>query len=271
MIKNSKIKFYTLIALGVLLLTPISAFAQTADTTSLEKSVNELLTAKDSTDSALSPEEELKHRKNIVVSASKLALEEIDSFRKKINDLKPTEDYFKSQKDEFLKILDSLEIHYDSVIKNAEEITEVDKIKELAIIEKNYRETEYVIYSNKILQFILIFQTESLVKSAEIRYEKIGSDLGKLEKANLINANSYSKDMEEAQKSIAASRTWIEKAKTSLTPKEEEVSVQVMTLGKKATATPTTEELRTASIINLKSAYENFIKISTSVKKTLGR
>lgn len=268
--KKYQTKLYIVFILGTLLFIPMNAMAAgDADITSLEKSVNELLTAKDSTDSALSPEEELGHRKNIVISAAKLALDEIDSFRKKLNEIQPADNSYKNQKAAFINSLNELTAHYNGVIKSANDIEDIDKIKNLATVEKKYRENEYIAGTNKAIQFILVFQTESLVRSAEIRYDKIGSDLKTLEKANLITTSSFSKEMSDSKESIINARSWIEKAKTSILPAKEE-NIQIMTVDNKVAA-PTTEELRTASIVNLKSAYDNFLKISTSVKKTLGR
>ncbi len=266
--KKNQLKLYILFIAGTLLFIPINAMAAN-DAASLEKSVNELLTAKDSADSTLSPEEELGHRKNIVISASKLALDEINSFRDKINGIQVVSEDYKNQKASLLTSLDDLTAHYNGVMKTANDINDIEKIKDLAATEKKYRENEYIVATNKVIEFIMVFQTESLVRSAEVRYDKIMSNLNTLEKANLISATSYSKEMSDSRESIIAARSLIEKSKASLLPKKEEVAIQALTFNK--VAAPTAEELRAASIVNLKSAYENFLKISASVKKTLGR
>lgn len=282
------------LAVGLFLIMPptAEAAALSPETKSLDQSVTDLITAKDKTtaEEKLSPEEELGYRKNVVDNALSLSLKEVATLREKIEDLSAEEEDVKAAKKQILSDLDGLEVHYKEARKLAEGIDDIEKIKELAVAERDYRETKHAAVISRSLDFILIFQAEPLIKNAEVRYEKIASDLKKLERANLISEGKFTKEMNEAKDLIANARLLINKARAIAVTVKKEVPAKESTVktdggeinsltaetasveppAESASAAATPRELSEAAIINLKSGYDAFIRISVSVKKTLG-
>lgn len=295
--KSNNIKFIYL-AVGLFLALPAGAKAASfsPETKTLDRSVSDLVSAKDDIgpEEKLSPEEELNYRKKVVDNALSLSLKEVSTLRGKIEGISLSDENEIRTRKEILADLDGLESHYKEAQKLAEKADEIERIKELAVTERNYREEKHSAIVGRSLDFILVFQTESLVKSSAIRYEKISSDLKKLERANLISGGKFSEEMEEARKFIENAKALMAKAKsvTIITKKEEVAEKEA--LGEKAetsplkaenilieedpakevkekeTSSPTPRELSEAALTNLKSGYDSFIKISTSVRKTLG-
>lgn len=293
-INNLKL-IYLAVGLSLMVPSGVEAATLSPEAKSLDQSVTDLITAKDETaaEEKLSPEEELAYRKKVVDNALSLSLKEVATLRKKIDDLS-VEDDAKDAKKEIILDLDGLEVHYKEARKLAEKIDDIEKIKEMAVTERDYRETKHGIAISRALDFILIFQAEPLIRNAETRYEKIGSDLKRLGRANLISEGKFTREMNEAKDFIANARMLINKARSiAVTVKKEEVAKEKVAaeLGESETSligaetTPvkktsnedaseaaslTSRELSEAAITNLKSGYDAFIKISVSVKKTLG-
>lgn len=284
------------LAVGLFLAIPMSAKAATLspETKTLDQSVADFVTAKDEVgpEEKLSPEEELGYRKKVVDNALSLSLKEVSTLKKRIEDISLNDKNADRARKEISALLNGLEVHYKEAQKLAEKADDIEKIKELASAERDYRETKHGSIVSRTLDFILVFQTEPLIKNAEVRYEKISSDLKKLERANLISVGKFSKEMEEAKKYIENARSLITKAKASAIISEKEESKEEATAGevktellsvennpvreesaetkKEETSSPTPRELSEAAITNLKSGYDSFIKISASVKKSLG-
>jgi len=295
--KSNNIKFIYL-AVGLFLTLPAGAKAASfsPETKTLDRSVSDLVSAKDDIgpEEKLSPEEELNYRKKVVDNALSLSLKEASTLRGKIEGISLSDENEIKTRKEILADLDDLEAHYKGSQKLAEKADKIEKIKELAVTERDYREKKHSVIVSRSLDFILVFQAESLVKNSSIRYEKISSDLKKLERANLISAGKFSEEMEEARKFIENAKSLMVKAKSLIIIAKKEDPVEKEALDEKAEisplsveniliekepaeevkekeiSSPTPRELSEAALTNLKSGYDSFIKISASVRKTLG-
>lgn len=286
------LRHLTHISLALLLLIGTAeASASTStlspETKNLDDSVTALIIAKDEIEPGkkLTPEEELSYRKNIIDNALALSLKEVSSIKEKVTGITPANEAFVKIKAEIISELDELERHYREAKDVALLADTAEKIKKLASEERVYRETVHSATVSRAIDFILVLQTEMLIKNAEIRYEKIASDLKKLERANLIISGRFSKEMGEAKQYIETARALIAKARSAMIPATEEVpnennedqevsdvsaNIKEKEDIKEAAPSSTSRDLAEAAITNLKSGYDSFIKISVSVKRILG-
>lgn len=242
----------------------------------LDSSLNQLITAKDEVISGgqLTPEEDLAFRKKVVNNALILSLKEIEDIRAKFDTLKFSDKSVENSiKKQYVGDLGQFEAYYRNLQGKLDKESDVEKIKDAAREAKIYREETYSPVISKALEFILTFQTDKLVSSADIRYGKIETDIKKLERANFIEPGFFGHQMSESKKMISDARDLVDKSKAVVTKAEEkDKSVDekdAEDTEAKKNITPTPRELCEAALVNLKSGYGIFVDISGSVKKIL--
>jgi hypothetical protein len=283
-----KIKKISLTAIVAALMLISFAGQQTAfaselssATENLSASTNQLIEAKDGAgENALSEEEDIAYRKRVVSDALTLSFKEVESARAKLGSIKLDEesDLGKIKKN-ILDWLDTQEKYFrEAENKLSSEELDLEGIKNLARDIKAHRDENYNKDLGNALNFILALETSKLTDTASDRWNKISSDLQKIEKAGLIKKDLFSAEMAEAKEMINGARALAEKslsiAKDIYLPApEEEDAVKTSTVTDKATVAaeeiPDSRELCEAAIVNLKSGYGEFVKISASVKKLL--
>lgn len=269
------------ISLSLVLIISFFTFFQKAEAAdlksaakSLDSSLNDLIQAKDdsSSQNKLSEEEDIAYRKKIILSAINLSFKEISSLEEKLKGLSLEEksDSFVIRT-KMLDFLKSADAYYKEAEKNLDgSKVSLEKIKDLAKSIKEYRDGSYDPEVLKMLDFVVIFQTERLIGNTNDRWDKIDSDIKKLDKANLIDAADFAKDMNSAKEGINSAKTLVSKAKTIFIeankPKE---AASVKNEEKIAEDSPTPKELCETALVNLKSSYDYFVKTSSGVKKSL--
>jgi hypothetical protein len=280
---HDKIKKFSLIALIAAFTVPSAAgwhvahaAGLSAATENLSASTNQLIEAKDSSAAGvLSEEEDIAYRKKVVSDALSLSFKEIESARGKLDSAKFGEESdFSKIKESILEWLDAQEKWFHE----AEEKLSVDKldlegIKNLAKEIKDHRDESYNGELTNALNFILSIETRKLTDTASDRWDKISSDLQKIEKAGLIKKGSFAAEMAEAKRMIDGARALVDRsfsiAESIYLPAEEESIEPSDGLVVAAEEIPNSRELCEAAIVNLKSGYGEFVKISASVKKLL--
>ncbi|MFA5052691.1 MAG: hypothetical protein WC565_01380 [Parcubacteria group bacterium] len=249
-------------------------------TENLSSSTTELIEAKDSAAAnVLSPEEELASRKKVVADALSLSLKEVEAARTKLNSANIEEESdLATIRSSILEWLDLEEKYF----KEAEdELTSDDlnleEVKSLAKDVKAHRDESYNDNLTDALNFIFVLETSKLTDTANERWVRINDDLQKIEKAGLIKKDLFVSEMAEARKMIDGARALVERSFTIIreiylpAPKEEaEMSAPIEDESVIAEEKiPSVKDLCSAAIVNLKSGYAEFIKISTAVKKLL--
>lgn len=270
--KKNTLLIVSLIIAGSMMSLP-QASASTIDSAvkNLNTSLNQFVSAKDDASiDRLSPEEDLAFRKKVVSDALTLSLKEIEDIRNKIGTLKLDD---KSPEGivskQILGDLGEFEAHYRDVRSSLDEENDVEKIKDVARSTKEYRDDAYSPVILKALNLILTFQTDKLVKSADIRYTKIGSDISKLEKANLIKDGAFDKQMGEADKLISGAGSMVEESKDIVLDRNKDKNIDNIYDAPKDEKIVSPRELCEAALVNLKSSYGIFIDISSAIKKAL--
>ncbi len=270
------------ISLGLVALITVLVLAPKAEAAdlksaakSLDSSLNELIQAKDesSFENKLSEEEEIVYRKKVIMNAIDLSFKEIANLKEKLKAL-PLEEksdpfVIRARMSEFLV---SAETYYKEAEKTLDgSKLSIENVKDLAKSIKEYRDGSYDPEVSKMLDFIIVFQTERLIRNASDRWEKIDSDIKKLDKANLIDASEFSKMMADAMTSISNAKNSAAKAKSLIIESEKPKEVMLLRAEvlEKTELSLTSRELCESSLTNLKSSYDSFVKISSGVKKSL--
>jgi len=277
-----------LILVGLFAIPSVSSASNLSSVTeSLNASTNQLIEAKDgSAANVLSEEEDINYRKKVVSDAIALSFKEIESTRKKLSSIE-LDDESDSNKIRLLIIewLDAQEKYFhEAEDKLSAKNLSLDDVKNIAREIKTYRDENYNNDLISALNFILALETSRLTNVSADRWNKISSDLAKIEGAGLIKKDQFLSEMTEAKKMIDGSRSLSDKAliiiKDLYLPPIEEDSEEDLTqeetekideapIEAKKEKTPSARELCEAAIINLKSAYGEFVKISASLKKLL--
>lgn len=273
--------------------------------------VDELVELKDN--DTLSDEEkeikEIRIRKEALGKITDLSLLEIKNLEDKINSLSFESDAQNKIKEAFLEILNKNKVYSEDLKLKAEneELT-LEEVKDLAQEFKDWREENYNKHIKKLTVFILTFQEKNVLKTANIRLEKIIVDIKKLESAKIIKKEDTWKYIESAMKSLANAQilnsdaeetiiATIEKTIINIATSTPEIAMEIGTTTPEkietkkaeqiegpalslaiqaATSTPKiiTEEESAQTLIEeslkeIKSAYTNFISISNKVKAKL--
>jgi hypothetical protein len=275
-------------------------------TEELNQSVNELIEVKD--DKSISEAErlmkELEARKQVVKDALSLSLKEIAGLEKSFTTLHSKDERVIAFQKSSLDYLELAKTFYEEKIKAVDAITGLEEIKAAAQNIKDYRDAGYNAKTERINNFWLLNQTDSLIKVAETRWTKIDADLNKLERGKFINPGYFDTNMAKAKKYINDATNLSNEAKEQILKEfETEEAVKKLSEAEKEkpndnnevptatleavteslisedkTVAPVAEEekpvvnpkeLAEAALTNLKSGYDVFLKISQSVKKIL--
>ncbi len=279
--KISLIIFTALIMLQPALLKDAALAAETTKSGAVNPiatSLNELLTVRD--DTSLSEKDrllkELELRKKILSEVLTLSLDEVIKLTAKVDALpKFAEDSREKElRDGFKLNLESYTAYYTDKSKKLAELTTIDQIKSLAQKIKEYRDNAYNPQIKQIVNFLLLFYNEDVLKIANTRLDKISADIKKLEKLGYIKTGAFADELQLSAQTLSGARALLEEAKSAVLnpPKPEEA------LSIKAKPTPTEEaqspvepnKLVESSLNKVKSAYDTFLQISKSLRKILG-
>ena len=286
---HGKIKKISLMALIAAFMIPVSANGQVASaselssaTENLSASTNQLIEAKDGAgENALSEEEDIAYRKKVVSDALALSFKEIESARAKLGSIKLDEESDLGKiKKAILDWLDTQEKYFrEAEGKLSSEGLDLEGVKNLAKDIKAHRDESYNEDLGNALNFILSLETSKLADTASDRWDKIASDLQKIEKAGLIKKDLFAAEMAEAKKMIDGARALVGRSFAIAkdiylpAPEEEGAAEEAQAVSDTASVAaeeiPSARDLCEAAIVNLKSGYGEFVKISASVKKLL--
>ncbi len=154
--------------------------------------------AKDNKASSL----DLEARKKLLDRVSKNTKSEISGLEDKLNSLDLSDDWAKI-KDKFLSDLADFGSYNDSFdAKATDSTTTLDQIKALAKELKDWRETTYTPELKDISNMTFIFDLENMLGISHDRFDKISSDVNKLDSQGIIKTDTLKKYLAQAQKSL---------------------------------------------------------------------
>lgn len=236
-------------------------------------------------------ENDLANRKRIIAGALGLSFQEIIAVRERINALNIDEgnNLWTIRK----TILEWL-VNEESLFKTADlrlnaDNLSLEEIQNIAKDIQNHRSANYNRNLANALDFIFAMEVSRFTDIAHDRFNRVNYDLQRIERAGLIRRNLFATEMAKARTMIDGAKVLTQRAITLseaiyLPPAQntkETIDSLSATTNKPTTATTeeapvtTIEELSNsrslseAAIMNLRLAYGEFTKISTTIRRNL--
>ena len=194
----------------------------------------------------------------------------------------------------FIQDLNTYRTYYSETLTKAQILENLEAVQALAQEVKNYRDATYTPGIEGIVEFVSVFYTEEVLRTARERFEKVSADIEKLETLGLIEIGTFNEQavaietlLKEAEDlriqasdiiltvEDAATSTdlVVEAVETVTTTQAEVVETPIVETGTSTILLPdevTPRTLLQTSLGNVKGAYEIFLEISTSVRERLG-
>ena len=194
----------------------------------------------------------------------------------------------------FIQDLNTYKTYYSETLTKAQTLENLEAVQALAQEVKNYRDATYTPGIEGIVEFVSVFYTEEVLRTARERFEKVSADIEKLETLGLIEIGTFNEQavaietlLKEAEDlriqasdiiltvEDAATSTdlVVEAVETVTTTQAEVVETPIVEIGTSTILLPdevTPRTLLQTSLGNVKGAYEIFLEISTSVRERLG-
>ena len=284
---HHQIKIILAFALAMAFVTPSIASASTlpAARQNLNESVNQLIEARDS-DSAnnLSEQNNITNRKKVISDVLTLSRQEIESVRARLNATRiDRESQLWTVRKIILQWLDSEEKYFKEIEGRLNNELSLNEVKDLAREIQNHRNEKYNANLANALDFIFALRTLRLTDIASNRWDRISSDLQRIERAGLIRVNLFAPEMSEARAMIDKARSLVEKSLVQIkniylpTPEEKPTPIVTEVSNDDTTdttiedkqITPTVRKLCEEAIDNLKIGYDAFVRISVTVRRLL--
>ena len=247
----------------------------------VKDSTKNLITTKDS--ETLSPEEknkqELNQRLDIFKKVIGLSIKETEDTKNQLKKLANLDEKNSVLRDQFEAALKGFLKFYDEQNKILEKSEEIDlvKIKEIAQSFKDWREKTYLPEFTIITDFLLINQQKTTLEMTQNRFNKISSDVLKLEKINFKGTNELKKSLRLAADYIQEAKDFRQEAEDKFLILEEIHNASSTTatstdigasVSEDATSTESTSVLNAAIAITVESASSTITASSTIATST---
>ncbi len=157
-----------------------------------------------------------------------------------------------AQRGEYLLFLEEA-VSYLTALRLDTEVEEVD-VKFLADDLRTWKEESFDPWVQEILDFSLVFQAEAVLRTAELRYLKIRSDVERLSDLKILTGNTADFLLTEARLLLTSADSLLDKAEALLEEGDEDGQ---------------SRKLVSAAIGKIKLAYRKFLDISYLVKGSL--
>lgn len=219
-------------------------------------------------------EEKLTHVRGELSKALLLALGKVSGLRADLENHKFNEESVEaSLKASYLLKLDSFEAFYNDRLAEVEFFITLEEIQTSAIAIKEYRDKIYTPSVEEIVQFIIVFYAQDVIKIANERYVSVLQDIQKLEDLGLLKDGFFADQKIEIEVLLANAQLFRNHAYNFIvTPptqeskevahttsqEEKEVVERVGPMG--------SGELLKASLSNIKATYDKLLEIKQSIK-----
>ena len=248
----------------------------------LNESVNRLIEARDGDNTNISSEQNnLTHRKKVISDVLALSLQEIISVRNRLSSINiERESPSWIIREIILQWISSEEKYFEEIRIRLDSATNLDEVKALAREMQNHRNESFNANLANALDFVFILRTLRLTDVAANRWNKINTDLQRIERAGLIRVNAFAPQMSEAKERIDEAQALADESfalikdiylptkEETLNPLATEISQNDEVIENKQKS-PSVRELCEAAMDNLKLGYDEFVKISTAVRRLL--
>ncbi len=181
------------------------ASGEADDGCAVAKTQKELVALRDSTEENERAEEELSLSKKLLGEIISCSSSETERLQLRLNELKELSEEEETLRAEFNERIEAYRTYYAGLQERLAEESELslDEVKLLARSILEWREQEYSIHTQRIVNFIFLIDGNTIIKIAEARFEKISAALKKIdlfenEKINAILSDAQ-KNIEEAK------------------------------------------------------------------------
>ncbi len=221
---------------------------------------------------------EIAVRKQILKEILNLSLSEIKNLEESLEKLDLTSSEWKEIKGKLLEALGQSENHYKEIQGDLEKNDyNLDEIRAIAKGLKEWRENVYTPQLDAILNMLLMFQNDDLLKTTQSRLNKIENDIKKISKQNYIKTEGLKIYFDQAAQTLKDARDANEKAKAIFLEIEKVDNDKGQNLGakisqtqnndaKKAKNQETIRKLLIDSLKNIKNTYEIFFQMNLKIK-----
>jgi len=242
----------------------------------------------ESHDEALSEEERFVKAKDGIILALTLATEKVAKLTVNLEEREFDDGSMENElKNSFLLSLSKYGLYYSDKLTGAEVLTTLEDTQVLAQEVKDYRDTVYSPEVENIVQFILVFYSEDVIKIASERFEKISEDIETLESLGLIERGKFNDRLSNVSSLLGEANDFRAEAEGMILAPPEGGDGAITT--DETLLAPTTEEVGVftsaetdvdeedvpadpieKSLNNVKAVYDIFLEISGVVRETLG-
>lgn len=259
-----------------------SAATSTPALSPIEESLNQLVSAKE--DATLSPRArtyaEVAARENILTGVLNISIGEVTSTQAKINGL-PT--FTKGSKELALQkkylgqladfsafykkenlALTNIENNYDPYAESTN-----SALKTLAQNIENYRENYYDQPMSDMMNFYLVYYSQTVISAASSQLDKVSQNITQLENSNLVNQGAFDQELKEIS-NLLQSAADLTLAAKNLMLNPAELSAAASSGAATTTQSASPSALLTQSLSDVKQAYNLFLNIGTQLKSILG-
>lgn len=247
----------------------------------LINTTNRLIEARDAmNENTLSKEKEIAHRRSVTLEAVNVTLKEIESVRERLKLANiDTETSLIDIRKIIIQWLDDEQKHFQSIEQKLLVPTiNIEEIQDIAREIRAYRDSEYNTKLANALDVIFTLETLRLINTAENRWNRINTDIQRLERNRVIQRGLFNNEMMRARQMIdgaeALSSQAIDLIKNIYAPAPTTIEllevVEINTTEEKIKS-PSIRELCESAIVNLRSSYGEFMRISNAVRRLLKR
>jgi len=211
--------------------------------------------------------EEIALKKTALQKIINLSAAETLDLKDKLASLTGVETQLISLQDQLLTKLEDYLAYFDDTNRALEIISRREEIQNLAGDFKDWREVSYNQELKKAIDFILVFQNKSLLKTAQERLIKFASEV---RKTKLVR-ESYQPLLNEAARNLREAREANNRALSLLGDYlEKSLAGEVLTKLNSIPQTrePSLRELVETSLTKIKAAYKSLIDLADLARKT---
>ena len=204
--------------------------------------------------------ETVDDRKSALLAIVDLTLLEIQDLEKKLNAIKDLGGRYLDMRNSFLEQLEAYNNYLESIkeLLNSTEFT-IESVQKLAQELKDWRENEYTPTIKNIVNFIIFFQNQTILKIADNRLNKISLDLKRFKAAKLLETGTLEPLLMKAGDNLKKAELFNDEATALLSTSTAPIIGSDKTL----------QELIQMSLNEVKIAYKLFFQMSAEVKKLL--
>ena len=214
--------------------------------------------------------------KSVVKDAINLSIQEVVALKKDMETLPQFSAKSREQelKSVFAEELSTFAQFYNIKMKELNRIGTLEDGRALAEEIITYREKSYNPRISQLLEFLLLFYNENVIKTAEEKTERISKDVEKLEKLGFLKTDSFLKDFDTIASLINQAYELKNQAKIFIINPALKLNVSDLSEKSKekedVTHIPEPRLLMEDSLGKIKIVYDIFIDVSKSIRKTLG-